>query len=73
MILLKRIFIYIILAHFIYAQEYYNHPEINWRTFETDNFQIHFYESTEGTAREGAFVAEKIYPFIIKLPLCALI
>ena len=67
MILLKKIFIYIILAHIIYAQGYYNHPEINWRTFETDNFQIHFYESTEGTAREGAFVAEKIYPFIIKL------
>ena len=67
MILLKKIFIYIILAHFIYAQGYYNHPEINWRTFETDNFQIHFYESTEGTAREGAFVAEKIYPFIINL------
>ncbi len=67
MILLKRIFIYIILSHFIYAQGYYNHPEINWRTFETDNFQIHFYESTEGTAREGAFVAEKIYPFIINL------
>ena len=67
MILLKKIFIYIILSHFIYAQGYYNHPEINWRTFETDNFQIHFYESTEGTAREGAFVAEKIYPFIINL------
>ena len=66
-ILLHRIIIFISLAHFTYAQNYYNHPEIEWRTFETENFQIHFYKSTEGTAREGAYVAEKIYPLITNI------
>ena len=66
-ILLIKKLIFLTLANFIYAQGYYNHPEINWRTFETENFHIHFYESTEGTAREGAYVAEKIYPYITNL------
>ena len=66
-ILLHRIIIFISLAHFTYAQNYYNHPEIEWRTFETENFQIHFYNSTEGTAREGAYVAEQIYPLITNI------
>ena len=29
--------------------------------------QIHFYNSTEGTAREGAYVAEQIYPLITNI------
>ena len=62
-----RKLLFLSLISIIYTQGHYNHPEINWRTFETDNFQIHFYESTEGTAREGAFIAEKIYPFITNL------
>ena len=66
-ILLQRIIIYLIAGHLIYPQNYYNHPEIEWRTFETENFQIHFYKSTEGTAREGAYVAEKIYPLITNI------
>ena len=66
-ILLNRIIIFISLAHFTYAQNYYNHPEIEWRTFETENFQIHFYNSTEGTAREGAYVAEQIYALITNI------
>ncbi|MAR75034.1 MAG: biopolymer transporter Tol, partial [Candidatus Marinimicrobia bacterium] len=66
-ILLHRIIIFISLAQFTYAQNYYNHPEIEWRTFETENFQIHFYNSTEGTAREGAYVAEQIYPLITNI------
>lgn len=66
-VLLQRAFIYLILLQITNAQSYFNHPEINWRTFETDNFQIHFYEATEGTAREGASVAEKIFPFVTSL------
>ena len=62
-----RNLLYLSLISIVFAQGYYNHSEIKWRTFETKNFQIHFYESTEGTAREGAFVAEKIYPFITDL------
>ena len=42
----------------------YNHPELNWSTFETEHFKIHFHDETEKTAREAATVAEIIYPKI---------
>ncbi|NQU27551.1 MAG: hypothetical protein HQ528_04615, partial [Candidatus Marinimicrobia bacterium] len=51
----------------VFGQRNYNHPELDWQTFETEHFQIHFYEATEGTAREGATVAESIYPHVTKL------
>lgn len=49
------------------SQVGYNHPEIDWQTFETDHFYVHFYPETERTAREGAFVAESIYPHVTRL------
>ena len=49
------------------AQVKYNHPELNWQTIETSHFKIHFYSETEQSAREGANVAEQIYPFITEL------
>ncbi len=45
----------------------YNHPELEWQTIETEHFQIHFYPATESTAREGATVAESIYPHVTGL------
>ena len=67
MVFLRVIPLYLLLLGLLNSQDYYNHPEIDWKTFETDHFQIHFYEGSEGTAREGAFVAEKIYPFVTQL------
>ncbi len=67
MVILRVIPLYLLFSGLLISQDYYNHPEIDWKTFETDHFQIHFYEGSEGTAREGAFVAEKIYPFITQL------
>jgi len=67
MVFLRVIPFYLLLSGLLISQDYYNHPEIDWKTFETDHFQIHFYEGSEGTAREGAFVAEKIYPFVTQL------
>jgi len=49
------------------AQVQYNHPELNWQTFETEHFKIHFHDETEGTAREGAAVAEEIYSRVTAL------
>ena len=46
------------------AEVEYNHPELNWHSFETDHFKIHFHDETEKTAREAATVAEYIYPKI---------
>jgi hypothetical protein len=51
----------------ISGQAQYNHPELEWKTFETAHFKVHFYDGTEGTAREGAAVAETIYPYVTTL------
>ena len=56
-----------VLSATLFGQFRYNHPEIDWQTFETEHFQIHFYDGTESTAREGAYVAEQIFPHITGL------
>ena len=48
---MKNIFYFTILASFGFAKVEYNHPELNWQTFETEHFQIHFHDETEMTAR----------------------
>tara|TARA_B100000073_G_scaffold136449_1_gene111966 strand:- start:4234 stop:7182 length:2949 start_codon:yes stop_codon:yes gene_type:complete len=63
---MKSIFL-IFLISFSFSDVQYNHPELNWRSFETKNFQIHFHEETEMTAREAATVAEEIYLPITEL------
>tara|TARA_Y100001970_G_scaffold124989_1_gene154780 strand:- start:7501 stop:10494 length:2994 start_codon:yes stop_codon:yes gene_type:complete len=54
-------YVIFILFSFIFSQSWYNHTELNWRTFETDHFIFHYHEGTENTVSEAAFVAEKIY------------
>ena len=43
------------------SQSWFNHPELDWYTFETDHFIFHYHEETERSAREAAKVAENIY------------
>ncbi|MEE8334821.1 MAG: hypothetical protein V3S48_00115, partial [Candidatus Neomarinimicrobiota bacterium] len=64
---MKRIIVIIILFQLPASAQLYNHPELEWQMFETEHFKIHFYESTENSAREGAAIAEKIFPFITDL------
>ncbi|NQV37456.1 MAG: PD40 domain-containing protein [Candidatus Marinimicrobia bacterium] len=67
---MKRIFGYFIVVLFVgfsFGQIQYNHPELNWHSFETEHFMIHFHDETERTAREGAFVAETVYPHVTAL------
>jgi WD40 repeat protein len=40
--------------------EFY-HPELSWRTIETDHFYVHYHEGAERTARVVAKVAEDVY------------
>ena len=63
----KAIFIAFIVFSMCFSQVHYNHPELVWQTFETKNFKIHFYDDTESSAREGAEVAENIFPYITDL------
>ncbi len=45
----------------------YNHPELEWRSFETEHFVVHFHQGTEYTARTAAGVAEDIYEPVTSL------
>ena len=63
----KYCLLYFLFIFEISAQVKYNHSELEWKTFETENFIFHFHNGTERTAKEGALVAEAIYPNITKL------
>lgn len=56
-----------LLVNLITGQVVYNHPELEWKTFETEHFSIHFHNGTERTAKEGGLVAEAIYRPITEL------
>ena len=53
--------IYLIFFSILFSQSWFNHPELNWHTFETDHFIIHYHDGTERSAREAAYIAENIY------------
>lgn len=64
---LNIIFVFIFLFLRLTGQGIYNHPELDWQTFETEHFKIHFHNGTEGSAREGGIVAESIYDHVTGL------
>lgn len=43
------------------GQEDFNHPELDWKTIETEHFLVHFHYGAERTGREVAKIAESIY------------
>jgi len=45
----------------------YNHPELEWKSFETENFFIHYTVGTKRTALMIAKIAEEIHPGLTKL------
>jgi Tol biopolymer transport system component len=49
------------------AQEEFYHPELEWRTIETEHFYVHYHDGTERTARVIAKVAEEIYEPVTSL------
>jgi Tol biopolymer transport system component len=49
------------------AQEDFPHPELVWKTIETEHFLVHFHEGAEWTARKAAEIAERIYGPITEL------
>ncbi len=64
---LIRFSIYLVLASIIFTQSWYNHPELEWQTIESEHFYIHFHIETERSARETAEVAEFVYGPITSL------
>lgn len=50
-----------------YSQEEFHHPELVWKTIETEHFYVHFHEGAERTARVVAKIAEEIYEPVTSL------
>ena len=44
-----------------------NHPELAWRTMETDHFIIHYTEASQRTALVIAKIAEEVHPKVTKV------
>ena len=52
----------------IHAQDkIYNHPELDWKSFDTEHFIIHFHQGTYRTANVIGKVAEDIYKPVTNL------
>ena len=58
---MRFLFYILLLIQLVYTQSWNNHPELIWKTFETEHFIFHYHEGTERTVSEAAFVSEKIY------------
>ena len=58
---MKTFFQFILLINLVLSQGWYNHPELDWKTIETEHFLIHYHAETKRSAEESAAVAEKIY------------
>ena len=44
-----------------------NHPELNWRTLETEHFRVLYHDGLEHTARQAAEAAEAAYGPLTRL------
>ena len=62
--MIKRLIVFFCMSSFIIS---YNHPEIDWMTFETDHFIFHHHKTTSRSANEAALVAESVYKTITEL------
>ncbi len=45
----------------------YNHPQLQWQSFDTGHCTVHFHNGTKNTALIVGKIAEEIYPHITKL------
>jgi Tol biopolymer transport system component len=49
------------------AQEDFYHPELEWKTIETEHFYVHYHDGAERTGRVVAKIAEDIYAPVTSL------
>tara|TARA_Y100000996_G_scaffold400108_1_gene369789 strand:+ start:533 stop:3547 length:3015 start_codon:yes stop_codon:yes gene_type:complete len=50
-----------IFSSVIFPQFGHNHPELDWKTLESEHFLIHYHNGTERTAYEAMEIAEFVY------------
>ncbi len=65
----KILFIFVSLGFSFSQAQFieYNHPELRWKTFETEHFVVHFHQGTKRTALLVGKIAEEIYPHVTDL------
>ena len=64
----RNLSLFIYAISFLSAQlQWYNHPELEWRTIESEHFKVHYHQGTERSAREAIEVAELVYKPITDL------
>ncbi|HCV43605.1 MAG TPA: biopolymer transporter Tol, partial [Bacteroidetes bacterium] len=51
----------------LFAQEDFYHPELTWRTIETEHFLVHYHDGAERTARTVSKIAEEVYEPVTSL------
>jgi Tol biopolymer transport system component len=56
-----------ILCSAAFGQEEYNHPELDWFSFETDHFVVHFHQGSYRTAALAGEIGEDIYIPVTRL------
>jgi Tol biopolymer transport system component len=50
-----------------FGQEDFYHPELQWKSIETEHFLVHYHDGGERTARTVAKIAEEIYEPVTSL------
>lgn len=69
---MKKILFLILIATKIYSQvgtwafSMRTHPELEWHTIQTKNFNIHYHNGIEEIAKQGAAIAEHVMPTLLK-------
>jgi len=71
MTIIRNISVHSIIQFFLlsslYAQPRYNHPELEWKTIETEHFSVTYHKGVENSAKRVAKIAEEIYEPITSL------
>ena len=63
--------VFIIILNFCFSQGAWmlsnrTHPELEWKTIKTKNFNIHYHDDIYDIALKGANIAEKVRPILMK-------
>ena len=51
---MKTFFQFVLFSNLVLCQGWYNHPELEWKTIETQHFLIHYHVETRRSAEEAA-------------------
>jgi WD40 repeat protein len=67
--IIRLLTLILILSGSVVAQEFYEytHPELDWSTFETEHFIVHYHQGTERTALLVGKIAEDIHEPVTRL------